>query len=38
MQTASTITDTTWYLEKMRRVDQEHPDIHTEVLAEKFVV
>lgn len=38
MQTASTITDTAWYLEKMRRVDQGHPDIHTEVLAEKFVV
>ena len=28
----------TWYLEKMRRLDQEHPDIHTEFLAGKFVV
>ena len=28
----------TWYLEKMHRLDQEHPDIHTEFLAGKFVV
>ena len=28
----------TWYLGKMRRLDQEHPDIHTEFLAGKFVV
>ena len=28
----------TWYLEKTRRLDQEHPDIHTEFLAGNFVV
>ena len=28
----------TWYLKKMRRLDQEHPDIHIKFLAGKFVV
>ena len=28
----------TWYLEKMRILDQEHQDIHTEFLAGNFVV
>ena len=28
----------TWYLEKLRRLDQKHPDIHTGFLAGWFVV
>ena len=28
----------TWYLEKERRLDQKHPDIHTEFLGGRFVV
>ena len=28
----------TWYLEKLRRLNKKYPDIHTEFLAERFVV
>ena len=28
----------TWYLEKLQRQDQKHPDIHTKFLAGRFIV